>query len=321
MANQLLLGILALTVILGAAAFWTHRAERYRDDRRQRLLTFVPSAVSSANPELALVRSRPRRGTRKFILLALLRTALEAELAAAGDRLGGVYLTGIALLAAASAMAFASQILWLSTGVVFVIGLAAAILALLLLIYLAQHRYRNQFLSVFPDALDVVCRAVRAGLPVIEAMELAARETPDPVGREFRHVLDEMHIGVDIEQALQRTADRIRVPDFRFYVVALMLQRRTGGALAETLGNLSRIIRLRKELRLKTRALSAESKTSAAVLAVLPFFVGAIMYLLNRPVMATLFTDPRGRFMMGLAFLDLLTGIATMVFLIRRTLR
>jgi tight adherence protein B len=152
-------------------------------------------------------------------------------------------------------------------------------------------------------------------------MEVAAREIRAPVGTAFRTTLDEMRIGVDIEEALQHTADRIRVPDFRFYVVALALQRRTGGGLAEALANLSNIIRRRKELRLKTRALTSESKASAAVLGALPFVVAAVLFFLNRELILVLFVDHRGRFMLGLAILSVLIGIAVMAIIIRRALR
>lgn len=152
-------------------------------------------------------------------------------------------------------------------------------------------------------------------------MDVAARETRPPVGLELRRTLDEVRVGVDIGDALQHTADRTRVPEFRFYVVALALQRRTGGGLAETLGNLSRIIRRRREVRLKARALSAELKASAWVLAGLPFAIGALLFFLNPVLMSVLLHDPRGRFMLGLAFLSLLTGVAVMALIIRRTLR
>ncbi len=186
---------------------------------------------------------------------------------------------------------------------------------------LAQARYRSRFLDVFPDALDLVCRAIRAGLPVNEAMTVAAREIANPVGSELRKTLDETQIGADPQVALQRMADRVRVPDFRFYVVALTLQRRTGGSLAETLTNLSNVIRARKAMRLKARALAAETKASATVLALLPFVVSGLMYLMNRNLMSVLFTDPRGRFMLGIALLTLATGISVMILIIRRSLR
>jgi tight adherence protein B len=111
------------------------------------------------------------------------------------------------------------------------------------------------------------------------------------------------------------------VADFRFFVVALKLQRRTGGSLAETLSNLSSIIRRRKEIRLKARALTSEAKASATVLGLLPVFLGALLFFLNRELMAPLLTDPRGRYILGLAILSLMTGITVMAVMIRRAVR
>jgi Flp pilus assembly protein TadB len=156
---------------------------------------------------------------------------------------------------------------------------------------------------------------------VLDAIEVAAREVRDPVGAELHRTIEEMRIGVDIDEAMQHTADRIRVPDFRFFAVALRLQRRTGGGLAETLSNLSNIIRRRKEIRQKARSLTAESKASAAVLALLPFAVGGLLFLLNPQLMSVLFDDPRGRFMLGIAFLSLVTGVSVMAVIIRKSLR
>jgi len=186
---------------------------------------------------------------------------------------------------------------------------------------MAQARYRSRFLDVFPDALDLIRRAVKAGLPVNEAMATAGREISEPVGGELRRALDQVQIGVPIIDALQQTADRIRVADFRFMVVALALQQGTGGSLAETLANLSGVIRARKALRQKAKALSAEAKASTAVLAALPFVVGGAMFLLNRDLARGLFIDPRGRFMIGVAFFSLVSGLSTMAVLVRRALR
>jgi tight adherence protein B len=204
---------------------------------------------------------------------------------------------------------------------VTLLGLIALVWAPILALRLAQARYRSRFLGVFPDALDLVRRGIRAGLPVNEALVVAAREIPDPVGTEMRWALDQVQVGVPIIDALHTTADRIRIPDFRFMVVALALQQKTGGSLAETLANLSAVVRARKALRLKAKALSAEAKISAIVLASLPFVVGGAMYLLNRSLVNPLLFDPRGRFMVGLAFLSLVTGMVIMYVLVRRAVR
>jgi tight adherence protein B len=141
------------------------------------------------------------------------------------------------------------------------------------------------------------------------------------VGLELRQTLDQVQIGVQMVDALTQTADRIRVADFRFMLVALSLQSRTGGSLAETLANLSAVIRARKALRLKARALSAEAKASAAVLAALPFLVGGAMYVMNRDLVLPLVADPRGRFMVGVAFVSLIAGLSTMAIMVKRAVR
>ena len=258
---------------------------------------------------------------RDFFLLSALWVRLEAAFAAAGNRIGLPHLALTGVAAAGVTVLFAEKIMGLQPAVVVLLGTAAAVAAPMALLRLLQSRYQKQFLDPFPDALDLMCRAVRAGLPVFDAMEVASREVSAPVGTELARTLEEMRIGVDIDEALQHTADRIRVPDFRFFAVALKLQRRTGGGLAETLANLSNIIRRRKEIRLKARALSAESKASATVLALLPFAVAALLFFLNPSLMSVLLDDPRGRFMMGMALLSLAIGVTVMAVIIRRSLR
>ena len=326
MGSLALIAVLGMTVLLGATLFLVQRADRRRESRRQRLQAIViaganAAAAGGAGPGLSLRRPQQKRGVDRFLLFPGLWRRLEGALGATGDKIGFIHLALAGAIAAVLAMALAALILGLSIITVVIVGIAAALGGSWLLLYFAQSRYRNRFLDLFPDALDLLARAVRAGIPVFDAMEVAAKEIPDPVGNEFRRTIDEMRIGVEMEDALQRTADRIRIQDFRFYVVALILQRRTGGGLAETLGNLSNVIRRRKEVRLKARALSAESKASAVVLGILPFLVGGLMYLFNRQLMSVLFYDPRGRFVVGVALLTLLAGVAVMVFIIKRSLR
>ncbi|MBV8139268.1 MAG: type II secretion system F family protein [Deltaproteobacteria bacterium] len=156
---------------------------------------------------------------------------------------------------------------------------------------------------------------------MLDAIALTAREIGPPVGSEFERILGEIQIGVEIEDALQQAADRIRVPDFRFFVVSLMLQRQTGGGIAEILSGLSTIIRQRKALRTKARALAAEATASTAVIAAMPFIAGAGLFLINREMMSVLVVDPRGRFMLGIAIGGLVLGIVVMQSIIRRSLR
>ncbi len=323
MGNQILFAILGSVVLLGSALFWVLRADRRKAGRQQRLKEVALAAAPSADGlRASLRRALPQRGMRGFFLLpAALWTRLDAALGATGNTIGVPHLILTGTVAAAVVISLASRVLGLNPLFVIIFGGAAAAAAPTLLLRLAQSRYQRRFLDIFPDALDLVGRAVRAGLPVADAMEVAAREIGAPVGSELQQTLDATRIGVEMEEALQRTANRIRVPDFRFYVVALALQRRTGGSLAETLANLSNIIRRRKEIRLKTRALTAESRASAIVLGVMPFVFVAGLSVLNPKLLSTLLVDPRGRFMVGYALLSVFTGIGVMFWMIKRSLR
>ena len=257
---------------------------------------------------------------RRKPLPIVLSTRLDIAFAATGNRIGPPHLLAVGIAAAAAAGLFSTAV---SVHPVLAIALygAAAAGAPALLLRFAQSRYQRQFLDMFPDALDLIVRAVSSGLPAPEAIELVSREIRRPVGTEFQQLVDELRIGTELEEALQRAADRIRVPDFRFFAVSLLLQRQTGGGIAETLSNLGGIIRQRKALRLKARALTAEAHASAAIVATTPFVAGVGLYLINRDLMTVLFFDPRGRFMLGIAAVSLLTGIAGMRALIKRNLR
>lgn len=250
-------------------------------------------------------------------LPTVLLARLEDALAATGNSIGVPYLVLTSVLAAVAAGVAITEAR-LPTYLALTLGGAAAFGGPSFLLRLEQIRYQRRFLFVFPDALDVIVRSVRAGLPVLEAIELAASEIAPPVGTEFRHLLDEMRVGVEMEAALKRTGNRIRVPDFRFFVVCLVFQQRTGGGLADALSNLSTVIRQRRTLRLKARALTAETRASAVIIATMPLIAGTGLFLINPQIMSSLFLDPRGRMMLVVAVACLLLGIAVMIAIIRR---
>lgn len=312
--------VILLPVLTGLVWLWVARSERRQQFVQQRLTKLTADDDSEPTP-LSLIRKLHHAPTAIFQLPRKVAAMLSAAFEAAGNRIGLLHLLITGLISAIIVIAFAGRLLALNPGLVMSLGLIAAAAGPVVLLYLAQAKYRRKFLEVFPDALDLIRRAVKAGLPVNEALAVASREIADPVGSEFRRTLDEVQIGVQMNDALQHTADRVRVADFRFLVVALALQQKTGGSLAETLANLSGVLRARKALRQKAKSLSAEAKASASVLAVLPFLVGGAMYVLNRDLMQSLLTDPRGQFMVGVAFLSLVTGLTTMAVIVRRALR
>jgi tight adherence protein B len=151
----------------------------------------------------------------------------------------------------------------------------------------------NRFTSKFPDAIELMVRGLRSGLPISETMNVVATEVPGPVGIEFQAVNDKMRIGRTMEAALQETADRLGTPEFQFFVITLSIQRETGGNLAETLANLADVLRKRAAMKLKIRAMSSESKASAYIVGALPFIVFGLIWLISPQYLAGFFSDQR----------------------------
>jgi tight adherence protein B len=151
----------------------------------------------------------------------------------------------------------------------------------------------NKFNSNFPDAIELMVRGLRSGLPISETLGVVASEVGGPVGIEFRAVSDKMKIGRTMEAALQDTADRLGTPEFQFFVITLAIQRETGGNLAETLSNLADVLRKRAQMKLKIRAMSSESKASAYIVGSLPFVVFTLVWMINPTYMGHFFTDQR----------------------------
>ncbi len=152
--------------------------------------------------------------------------------------------------------------------------------------------FRKRFLAQLPEALDMVRRASRAGVPPIQALRNVGNDIPAPLGPEFRTIGDSLFLGDDIDEVLDEASERIRIPEFSFFAVFLKTQRATGGPLSETLENLSEILRERTTLDLKARALTSEGRSTAVVMAALPFAIFILLFLVNREyVMVLLVTD------------------------------
>ncbi len=151
----------------------------------------------------------------------------------------------------------------------------------------------NKFNSNFPDAIELMVRGLRSGLPITETLQIVAGEISGPVGIEFRSVADKMKIGRTMEAALQETSDRLGTAEFQFFVITLAIQRETGGNLAETLSNLADVLRKRAQMKLKIRAMSSESKASAYIVGSLPFIVFGLVAMVNPGYMSGFFEDQR----------------------------
>lgn len=169
----------------------------------------------------------------------------------------------------------------------------------------------------FPEALDLMGRAMRAGHAFPSAVKMVADELPAPLGRDFRILFDEMNYGVSANDALVHLADRVPVPDVSYFVVAVMIQRESGGNLAELLDKIATIVRERLKLLGEVRTLSAEGKLSAIILTALPFGVGLVVNIVNPKFLEVLWTDPAGLRMVGVALFMMLLGMLWMRSIIR----
>ena len=219
-----------------------------------------------------------------------------AKLARRLDRAGRGWTLGQYGLGCA-AVALVTLMLGLMIGLSFVLALMLGIGIGLWLphafLSMTIGRRIAKFTARFPDAIELLVRGLRSGLPIAETMAVVGQEVPGPVGEEFRAVYDRMRIGRTMDAALQDVADRLETPEFQFFVIAIAIQRETGGNLAETLSNLADVLRKRAQMKLKIKAMSSESKASAYIIGVLPFAVFAMIWLINQPYMARFFIDPR----------------------------
>lgn len=155
------------------------------------------------------------------------------------------------------------------------------------------NRRVARFTAKFPDAIELLVRGLRSGLPITETIGVVGQEIDGPVGEEFRAIADKMKIGKSLDTALQETADRLGTPEFQFFTITIQIQRETGGNLAETLANLADVLRKRAQMKLKIKAMSSESKASALIVGALPFIVFALVWFVNNNYMSNFFADER----------------------------
>ncbi len=185
-------------------------------------------------------------------------------------------------------------------------GALGAYLPIFYLSLKKKQRIR-QFQQQLPDALELVARALRAGHAFLVGMRMVGEEFPDPIGTEFNRAVEEIGLGMDVPEALKNLSARVESLDMKFFVTSLIVQRETGGNLAEIIESISHLIRKRFELHGRIKALSAEGKLSAYVLFSLPIVIGLAIYLLNPAYMGLLWTDPMGQ--------SMVTGGAVMMFI------
>lgn len=277
----------------GSFMWWNERRgpEAKRMERRLR----AASAGGHAVEQLTILKQRAlsqSEGLQRLLLAVPRVHSLDRILIQSGLTLSVADLLGLSLILGAIgffAPLFFGHAVLISTGL-------AVVLAALPMLYVLHARSKRliRIESQLPDAIDLMGRAMRAGHAFPNALNMVGDEMSAPIGSEFRILFDEINYGVTLEDALLNMLSRVPSTDLRYFVVALLLQRQTGGNLAELLDNISAMVRARIKLMGEVRTLSAEGKLSAWILSLLPFAAALIINFVNPGFMTVLWTDPGG---------------------------
>ncbi|NTU76728.1 MAG: type II secretion system F family protein [Alphaproteobacteria bacterium] len=314
MTPQLLLLVGAgggLTLLVLLATFWGDRGGSSYTKRLARVSGApVMKIEKSANPQSL----RRRTSDSNFPLLdRLIKSTLpnpeklRARLGRTGRNISvGEYLIVNAVLVLLFYLIFAYGLHW-SRVMAFFMGIAVGLYLPHMVTGRMGNRRIRKFLGSFPEAIDTICRGLRSGLPITESIATVGNELPDPVGIEFRRISDGVRMGRSLDEAMWEVSGRLDTPEYRFFIIALAIQKETGGNLAETLGNLADLLRKRRQLKLKIRAMSSEARASAMIIGSLPFLMFGLLMAVNSEYMMILLNDTRGKMIMagGLTWLSL----------------
>jgi tight adherence protein B len=266
----------------------TRGAQRSRRDVvEQTLKEFEERHKKTKNPPLSvrITQAGLDWSKRKFLLVSVGVGA-------------GVFLAGMFFgsgLIPAAAFAFAGAF-----------GLPRWLLAFL------KKRREAKFLSVFPDAVDIIVRGVKAGLPLLDCLKMITVESPEPVKSEFRTIIDTQAVGMPLGEACGKLYEEMPVPEANFFGIVITIQQKAGGNLAEALGNLSRVLRDRKKMKAKITAMSQEAKASAGIIGALPIAVMILVYISSPNYISLLWTEPLGRLMLAGSAMWMTMGVLVM---------
>lgn len=290
-------------------------------DRIGRALHGNPPAAKLATDAPSIMRRRrflDGAGSRSLLsgvvdcLAALDRLTVSAGVSLSLPQLGGIVAV-LALIIGTTLIVVLSLPIAAALPVGCVVSIGLVLTALLR----RRAQQLRRFQAVFPEALDLIVRSVRAGLPVSEAVKLIGNDVAEPVGGAFRDVASNLAIGLSLDEALTILRQKIPAAEVKFFSISLTIQQETGGNLAEILSNLSSIMRKRVQVGKKIKAMSSEARASALIIGSLPFIVATIIYLFNREYIEILFVDPTGQLCLGAAGGSMLLGALVMRKLIR----
>jgi tight adherence protein B len=298
------------SVVIMALALILTRGKQKDMEQRLRLLAHARAKAESTPPEQSAATGLLMARVRRLLLLD-------------GDQPWEMQTTP-ARLALASLAAAVS--IWLKSRYLFGLPASVAIVAAVLAAWFAprfvlireRQRMEKAFSALFPDAVDAIARMLRAGLPVTTAFLIVSREAPFPINAVFGALAGQLSIGMPVEDALRLSAQRIRIADFEFFAAAVVLQRSAGGNLLPTLESLGQLMRSRRSVQARAKAVTAEIRLTAYILSSLPFITVAALLVISPGYLTPLFADARGQAILALAVGGLVTSGLVMRQMMRR---
>jgi tight adherence protein B len=314
---SLIVFLFALFLVLGFYLFATHGSDQKRARLQKRLSDALLHSAHTDDVEVVLARNElmseipwvNRSLLRLQAALQLKRMLDQADLHITPSRL--LMFSGMAGILAALAVSVVSESILL----VFAGGLSAASVPFVHVWWKRKQRF-DQFLELLPDALDLISRSLSAGHAFAESLHMVSTEMPEPIAGEFRKTYEEQNLGLSLKLALENLVDRVPLLDLRMCVTAVMIQRETGGNLAEILEKVAYTIRERFRIMGDLKTLTTSSRISAWLLCGLPIFVAIGVTLMNPDYMSVLWKDPRGHYLIGTALIMQVTGM----FIVRKIL-
>jgi tight adherence protein B len=312
----LLLGACLSLLGLAFSGYLVSHSQAQRDRQKMRLSSIVTPYLGSARAEMTAFTDKQQQEDKSLLQIIAWLFGVDLERTALYPTRWWVMLVGT-LIVARLIQYFTAEFMGsmsLATVPVLWVILSRNVFKWF------EARRQKKLLVQFPDALAMIVRSIRVGIPVLEAIRAVSREQSEPTAGHFGRLLDHVAIGVSLEDAAADLARRSGLPEYRFFATALALQNQTGGTLSDTLENLAEVIRKRAALRAKGHAMTSEARTSAMILAAMPVLTGFMLYLLNPPYIMVLFNTETGRSMFGGAVISLGLGMLAIRVIIRRTL-
>ena len=286
-----------------------------RAAQRQRLVTDLTPAARATN---ARTQQRARRDQIEGSLKELDARKSKGNSTSLSQRIAQAGLTWSKnkFFVISAVLGIAAFLIFLLAGSGLLTSLAAGFaggfgLPLWILRFLRKRR-EKKFIAGFPDAVDVIVRGIKAGLPLGDSLRMICNDAPEPLKTEFRLVLETQAIGMPLGDACGKIYERIPLPEANFFGIVISIQQKSGGNLSEALGNLSKILRERKKMRAKIQAMSMEAKASGGIIGSLPVVVVFLVYLTSPDYIELLWTHPTGKFMLMISLFWMTVGVLVM---------